>query len=136
MAGTFGTMSYDVMTPVANGYYIHLELWVNLGCSLWFISKMSITRTVCFWYIKILNQCLQLFTSYYVYIYMYSNQCWHQSPEKNVGQSPSGTLPCQDPAGALWRNARSVQWGPWAEVGMAVQANTLGRAKSMGCRKK
>eukprot|EP00438_Fugacium_kawagutii_P013934 Skav203400 [mRNA] locus=scaffold1743:49736:55430:- [translate_table: standard] len=38
----------------------------------------------------------------------------------------------QDPAGALWRNARSVQWGPWAEVGMAVQANTLGRAKSMG----
>ncbi|CAK9057424.1 Mycoketide-CoA synthase (Polyketide synthase Pks12), partial [Durusdinium trenchii] len=38
----------------------------------------------------------------------------------------------QDPTSSLWRNARSVQWGPWAEVGMAVQANTLGRAKSMG----
>ena len=38
----------------------------------------------------------------------------------------------QDPTGGLYRNARSVQWGPWAEVGMAVQANTLGRAKSMG----
>eukprot|EP00913_Durusdinium_trenchii_P002896 g2683.t1 len=37
-----------------------------------------------------------------------------------------------DPTSSLWRNARSVQWGPWAEVGMAVQANTLGRAKSMG----
>ncbi|CAE7780071.1 ppsC, partial [Symbiodinium necroappetens] len=43
-------------------------------------------------------------------------------------------LSSQDPDGGdfLWRNARSVQWGPWAEVGMAVQANTLGRAKSMG----
>ncbi|CAJ1437568.1 unnamed protein product, partial [Effrenium voratum] len=38
----------------------------------------------------------------------------------------------QDPESAIFRNARSVQWGPWAEVGMAVQANTLGRAKSMG----
>lgn len=54
-------------------------------------------------------------------------------PGKKSWSFPGITLPCQDPAGALWRNARSVQWGPWAEVGMAVQANTLGRAKSMGC---
>jgi len=30
------------------------------------------------------------------------------------------------------RHAWSVQWGPWAEVGMAVQKNTLQRAKAMG----
>jgi len=30
------------------------------------------------------------------------------------------------------RRARSIQWGPWAEVGMAVQKNTLQRAKAMG----
>jgi len=30
------------------------------------------------------------------------------------------------------RRAWSVQWGPWAEVGMAVQKNTLQRAKAMG----
>jgi len=30
------------------------------------------------------------------------------------------------------RKAWSIQWGPWAEVGMAVQANTLQRAKAMG----
>jgi len=30
------------------------------------------------------------------------------------------------------RQARSIQWGPWAEVGMAVQKNTLQRAKAMG----
>jgi len=33
---------------------------------------------------------------------------------------------------AQGRRTWSVQWGPWAEVGMAVQANTLGRAKAMG----
>ncbi|CAE8615450.1 unnamed protein product [Polarella glacialis] len=38
----------------------------------------------------------------------------------------------QQAGGEAGRNAWSVQWGPWAEVGMAVQANTLGRAKSMG----
>lgn len=30
------------------------------------------------------------------------------------------------------RKAWSVQWGPWAEVGMAVQKNTLQRGKAMG----
>jgi hypothetical protein len=30
------------------------------------------------------------------------------------------------------RNTRTVQWGPWAEVGMAVQKNTLTRVKTMG----
>jgi len=30
------------------------------------------------------------------------------------------------------RRTWSIQWGPWAEVGMAVQKNTLQRAKAMG----
>lgn len=43
--------------------------------------------------------------------------------------------PVQDPTSSLWRNARSVQWGPWAEVGMAVQANpNLPSMKSVNLR--
>lgn len=30
------------------------------------------------------------------------------------------------------RPSWSIQWGPWAQVGMAVQKNTLARAKAMG----
>jgi len=30
------------------------------------------------------------------------------------------------------RRAWSLQWGPWGEVGMAVQSNTLQRAKASG----
>eukprot|EP00746_Dinoflagellata_sp_MGD_P146315 gnl/MRDRNA2_/MRDRNA2_78811_c0_seq1.p1 gnl/MRDRNA2_/MRDRNA2_78811_c0~~gnl/MRDRNA2_/MRDRNA2_78811_c0_seq1.p1 ORF type:complete len:1358 (+),score=334.40 gnl/MRDRNA2_/MRDRNA2_78811_c0_seq1:121-4074(+) len=33
---------------------------------------------------------------------------------------------------SLGQNAWAVQWGPWGEVGMAVEKNTLARGKSMG----
>eukprot|EP00931_Biecheleriopsis_adriatica_P047752 TRINITY_DN27548_c0_g2_i1.p1 TRINITY_DN27548_c0_g2~~TRINITY_DN27548_c0_g2_i1.p1 ORF type:complete len:4734 (-),score=1179.49 TRINITY_DN27548_c0_g2_i1:215-14152(-) len=56
------------------------------------------------------------------------------SASNSVLDSLAPFFSAQDAASTTvpWRNARSVQWGPWAEVGMAVQANTLGRAKSMG----
>eukprot|EP00971_Amphidinium_carterae_P261475 5187411-Amphidinium_carterae.1 len=51
---------------------------------------------------------------------------------ENLATAESSSLSVERSCLFVFPAAWAIQWGPWAEVGMATQANTLKRAKATG----
>ena len=80
------------------------------------------------------NLCQLSFEDQAFFLLYSSTSALFGSPGQANYSASNSVLDSQAP---IWtaqgeKNSRTVQWGPWAEVGMAVQKNTLTRAKAMG----